>query len=137
MKVDPSVQVAVAASLEAVVNKALQFDPGSRYALARLRGKVLALEFSQPNVTVFLLPVEHGVRIQSAYDGEVTTRIKGSPLALLGLVRSKHTNLANSGVEVFGSTGFLIELQKILQGLDIDWEEAISSVFGDIAGHQA
>ena len=136
MNIDPSLQVAAAASLEAIINKALQYDPGSRYALARLQGKVLALEFTQPNLTVFLMPAEHGMRVQSAFDGEVTTRIKGSPLALLSLINSKHTNLANTGIEVFGSTGFLIELQSILQAVDIDWEEAVSSIIGDIAGHQ-
>ena len=37
---------------------------------------------------------------------------------------------------MFGSTSFLAELQKILKNLDIDWEEMLSQVFGDVIGHQ-
>ena len=136
MKIDPSVQVAFCGALESIINKTLQFDPGSRHALARLQGKVLAVEFTQPALSFYILPIDTGVRIHSIYDGEVTTRIKGTPPALVGLLQSKQLNLANSGVEVFGSTAFLIELQNILQELDIDWEEAISTVIGDVAGPQ-
>jgi ubiquinone biosynthesis protein UbiJ len=136
MNFDPSIQVALCGALEIAINKALQFDPGSRYALARLQGKVLAVELTQPGFTVYVVPDTEGIRLQSVFDGEVTTRLRGSPMALLSLLNSQRVNLANSGVEVFGNTGFLIELQGILQNLDIDWEEAVSTVIGDVAGHQ-
>jgi len=134
--IDPSLQVALCTALESIINKALQYDPGSRYALAKLQGKVLAVELNSPTLTLFLLPDAEGVRVQSIYDGDTTTRIKGSPLSLLSLLTSQQINLANSGVEVFGNTGFLIDLQRILQNLDIDWEEALSGIVGDVAGPQ-
>jgi ubiquinone biosynthesis protein UbiJ len=136
VNLDPSIQVALCRALETVINKALDFDPGSRYALGRLQDKVLAVELTQPSFTVYFIPQAEGIRLQSIFDGDVTTRLRGSPMALLALVNSQQVNLANSGVEVFGNTGFLIELQSILQNLDIDWEEAVSTVIGDVAGHQ-
>ena len=136
MTLDPSLLVALCGAIESVINKALLFDPGSRYALAKLEGKVLAVELVRPQLTVYVFPEEKGVRLQSTYDGSVTTRVKGTPLALLSLINSPRVNLADSGVEVFGSTGFLIELQKIAQNLDIDWEDALSHVTGNITGHQ-
>lgn len=134
MNIDPSLQVAICTSLELLVNKALQLDPGTRYSLASQQGKVLAVEIVRPSLTVYLIPDTDELRLQSTYDGEITTRLKGSPLALLSLLNSERVNLANSGVEVFGNTGFLIELQTLLQNLDIDWEEAISQVVGDVLG---
>ncbi len=136
MKLDPSIQVALCSTAETLVNKALQYDPGSRLALARLQGKVLALELINPELNFYFFPEEDGLRVQSTFDGEITTRVKGSPLDLLALAKSPRLNLADSGVEVFGNTGFLIELQNIVQSLDIDWEELVSSVVGDIAGHE-
>lgn len=136
MNIGPSIQVLICSALEKLINNTLRFDPGSRYALAELQGKVLAIELTQPAFTLYLLPTADGVRLQSTYDGEITTRLRGSPTALLALVKGQQVNLANSGVEVFGNTGFLIQLQGILQNLDIDWEEAVSTVIGDVAGHQ-
>jgi len=136
MALDPGIHVALCAAIETAINSALRYDPGSHYALARLHGKVLAVELTQPSLNFYFSPEADGVRIQSTFDGELSTRIKGSPMALLALTKSTRLNLADSGVEAFGDTGLLIELQGIIKNLDIDWEEAVSSVIGDIAGHQ-
>ena len=50
------------------------------------------------------------------------------------LARSSRTSFADTGVEVIGNTGALITWQNLLRNLDIDWEEALSGVLGDIAG---
>lgn len=133
---DPTLQVGLCVGLEKIINKALQYDPGSRHALARLTGSTLALELTQPVMTFFICPEENGIRLHSAGDDNVTARIKGSPFALLSLMNSNQLNLSGTGVEVFGNTGFIIELQRVLKNLDIDWEEAVSEIVGDIAGHE-
>jgi len=134
---DPTVQTALNTAVEKAIHGALRYDPGSRYALQRLTGKVFALEITKPSLTFFFIPTDEQVLIQSQYEGEVHTRLKGSLPALASLARADRVNLADSGVEVFGNTGVLIELQQILQNLDIDWEDALSDVMGDVASHQA
>ena len=136
MTFDPSIHVAICGTLETVINKALQYDPGSRLALGRLQGKVLAVELTKPEINFYFFPDQDGLRVQSTFDDEITTRLKGSPLDLLALTKSSRLNLADSGIEVIGNTGFLIELQSIVQNLEIDWEELVSSIVGDIAGHE-
>ena len=133
---EPTLHTAVCAALETAVQAALRYDPGSRYALARLEGQVLAVELTAPRGLFYIVPNAEGVAVQGYYDGAITTRLQGSAPALAALLRSARVNLADSGVEVFGSTGLLIELQKIAQQLDIDWEEALSQVLGDVVGHQ-
>src|SRR5690606_1785430 len=49
---------------------------------------------------------------------------------------SERLSLADSSVEVYGGTGLLQELQRILHNLDIDWEDAVSEVVGDLAAHR-
>lgn len=136
MIIDPTLQVALCSGLEKLINQALRYDPGSRIAMAQLHGKVLAIEFTQPTVTFYFCPTEEGVQLLSTCDADITTRLVGSPLALLALARGEQLNLSGSGVEVFGSTALLIDLQKIVRNLDIDWEEAISAIIGDIAAHE-
>ena len=37
---------------------------------------------------------------------------------------------------MIGNIHFLSELQQILRKLDLDWEELLTQLFGDIIGHQ-
>lgn len=134
--VDPTLHTALCAAAESAVNTALRYDPGSRHALAKLSGRVLEVELSQPSLSLYLLPHPEGLSVRSYYDGKVDTCLKGSPAALASLLTSERLNLAGSGVEVFGSTALLVEAQQIARNLDIDWEEALSGVLGDIAGHE-
>lgn len=133
---DPTFLTAVCAAAESVINTALRYDPGSRQALARLEGKVLAVDVTGPALCFYLRPNADGLALHSHFDGEVDSRIKGSPLALASLLQSEQLNLADSGVEVFGGTGLLMQLQHIAANLDLDWEEALSQITGDVAGHQ-
>lgn len=133
---DPTFLSAACSALESLINTALTYDPASQRALAELEGRVLAVELSELKTTFYIIPGQTGLRIQSYYEGAVDTRLRGSAPALLGLLKSSRLNLKDSGVEVFGSTGLLISLQEIALNLDLDWEEALSQILGDIMGPQ-
>lgn len=137
---DPTLQMALTSAIEAAVQKALQYDPASRLALAKLQNQCLAVEITTPKTILYFIPNEEGVAVCSQFEetdsSKISTKITGSPLALAQLISSSQLNLADSGVEVFGSTGLLIELQTIFKQLDIDWEEAINDILGDLVGHQ-
>lgn len=133
---EPMFSTAIAAALESAVNGALRLDPGSRHAVAALSGRVLAVELRQPSLIFYLLPGDDRLTIASHYEGAVETRLRGSPMALANLLGSERLNLAGSGVEVSGSSGLLAAWQKIIHNLDLDWEEPLSRVLGDVAGPQ-
>ncbi|HOY23913.1 MAG TPA: hypothetical protein PK002_12220 [Cellvibrio sp.] len=133
---DPMLSTAALASAEKVVNTALAYDPASSIALAELSPQVLAVHISAPDFKIFVVPCVDGIELHGHYEGEITTQLEGTLPALLSLMKSDRLNLKDSGVQLFGSTSFLAELQKILKNLDIDWEEMLSQVFGDIIGHQ-
>jgi ubiquinone biosynthesis protein UbiJ len=127
---------AALASAEKIINAALDYDPSSRIALAQLEPQVLAINITKPEFKIFVAPSSDGIRLLGNYEGDVTTQLQGTLPALVSLIKSDRLNLKDSGVQLFGSTGFLAELQKILKNLDIDWEEMLSQLFGDIIGHQ-
>lgn len=134
---DPMLSTAALASAEKIINAALAYDPASRIALAELEPQVLAIQISAPEFKIFVLPTQDGVHLRGHYEGEITTQLQGTLPALISLIKSDRLNLKDSGVQLFGSTSFLAELQKILKNLDIDWEEMLSQAFGDIIGHQS
>ncbi len=127
---------AALAGAEATINRALRYDPATRQRLAQLEGQVLALHLSTPSVCVYLAPEADRLRLLSHWEGPVATEIRGSLSALGKVALSRDSNLQGSGVEISGGTGMLLELRQILQGLDIDWEELLSELLGDVAGHQ-
>ena len=132
---DATLTTAALTAAETIVQRALRYDPASRLALSKLEGQVLALNFTQPEWTVYVLPGE-GLSFSSHWEGDIQTRLTGPLKNFIGLARGEQTSLAGSGVQLEGSPHLVQSLQRTLGQLDIDWEEALSEVLGDVLGHQ-
>ncbi|ACE85155.1 ubiquinone biosynthesis accessory factor UbiJ [Cellvibrio japonicus] len=128
---------AALASAERLVNGALHYDPATRLGLQRLAGQVLAVEITLPAITLYLLPDSEGLRLMGHWEGEVDTRLQGSLPALVQIASADTHSLKDSGVEVMGRTSLLADWQALVRNLDIDWEELLTQLLGDIVGHQA
>lgn len=135
--IDPTISTAVMAGAEKLINAALNYDPATRIAMAKLEPQVLAIHLTTPQLTIYVAPRNNGIHILSQYESAITTELKGSIPALITLLKSDRINLKDSGVQVMGSSHFLSELQQILKTLDIDWEEILTQILGDVVGHQS
>jgi len=135
---DPALQTAVLAALERVINRALELAPGSRADLEALEGKVFALHCTAPPLSVYLQVGAEGIRLMGIYDGPVTTSVGGvaSDFVELATATDPAAALINGRIELTGDSAPLIELQKIIAGLEIDWEAPLVDALGDVAGHQ-
>lgn len=136
MDMDPTLTAAATATLETSINTALNYDPATRLALQKLAGQSLAIEISQPKLSLCLLFDAEQVRVAHTTENP-TTLLRGSLPALMQLAVGDNTTLADSGVEAFGSTALLTSVQQIARNLDIDWEEILCTWLGDVIGHQA
>jgi ubiquinone biosynthesis protein UbiJ len=137
-QVDPTLHTAALAALETALNRALLLSLPSRAALAELDGCVFALQCTSPEIDVYLHPGVERIRMTGIHQGPVTTRIKGEAADFTELATSRDptATLINGGLEMEGNSAPLIELQKILANLDLDWEAPLVSTLGDVAGHQ-
>lgn len=135
---DPALHTAALAALESALNRALALSPGSLAALAQLDDYVFALHCTAPQLDVYLHPGASGIRLSGVHSGPVTTSIKGkaSDFTELAASRDPTATLINGDLELSGDSAPLIELQKILAELDVDWEAPLVSALGDVAGHQ-
>jgi ubiquinone biosynthesis protein UbiJ len=127
------------AAFEGALNRALQLAPATREELGELEDSVFALHCSAPEVEVFLQPGAETIRLMGIYDGDITTSVRGEASDFAELVTSKDpaATLINGGLELEGDSGPLLELQRILGSLDMDWEAPLVDTLGDVAGHQA
>ena len=129
---DPSINTAFCLAFEKLINSALEFDPATRLQLSELN-EVLSIRCTQPTFTIYCRGDDNGVSISSYNEEAAGVEITGSAKALFSLLKQP-TNLSGSGVTVSGKVGVLQQWQSVLQNLDIDWEDAISRVFGNLAG---
>ena len=134
---DATLTAGALAGAERAINKALEYDPASRAALAGLSEHVLAVTLEPVELTVYLMPGADAVALRSHFEGEPCVHVRGPLPALMRLAGGHQGNLKATGVQISGDSGVLLELRGILQNLELDWEEALSQLLGDVAGHGA
>lgn len=136
--INPTLHTAGLAAAEAAINRALALAPESGAALSSLEDCVFALHCTAPTVDVFLQITAGEIRLMGVYDGPVTTSIRGqaSDFAELAAASDPASALINGNLALHGDSAPLIELQRALANLDIDWEAPLVDALGDVAGHQ-
>ena len=124
--------------IEKLINKALSLDEETLHALAKLEGKVLAFEFSNIDLTVFLFPSINGLVINTAYTDKPDVLIKGSPTNFIMMLASSKRGAAGmpTDMQVTGDIGLGQRFQGIMQNIEIDLEEPLSKWVGDTAAYQ-
>jgi ubiquinone biosynthesis protein UbiJ len=127
-------------ALEAALNRYLSLDPDAAARMAGLAGHCIAIELRGIDLTLFMLPGNEGIRIMDSIDAEdgVDTTLHGTPLALarLGLGSNTGKTLFSGDVTITGDVETGQAFKAILDDMDIDWEEQLSHVTGDVIAHQ-
>lgn len=133
MKLPPS----IAGIMEIALNRALQLDEHTLNQVIALQGKVIAIELTGLDLTFFLAPAIDGVQVLADYEPGADTTIRGTPIAMLKTaISDDRKTLFKGEVVIDGDMALGQKFQKILDGLDMDWEEPLSQIIGDIAAHQ-
>ena len=123
--------------LEAMINRYLSLDPEITEKIAELEGRVIAVEITGINKTLYFLPHQAGMDVVEQYDNEADTTLKGSPLALLKMSMSKDVAplMLKGEVEIEGDVRLGRGFKKILSEMDVDWEEYMARIIGDASAH--
>lgn len=130
---------ALAASLEAAINRILAMDENTPRRLARLDQRRVQLELEGMGIVLNFAFTGQRVSINLNAEGEADTVIKGSPVALFAMAvpdGDGHWDTAGSRVQISGDATLARDLEKLFSSLDPDWERQMANWFGDVAGHQ-
>lgn len=136
----------VLAGIETAINSILALDPATLDALARFQGKVIAMELEAkaktPLMTLYLLPGKSGVIVLSQYAGEADTTLAGTPLALAKMSLASKVGgpdasdvLFSGEVNIRGDIELGQSFKRVLDKMEIDWEEHLSQITGDIVAY--
>jgi ubiquinone biosynthesis protein UbiJ len=122
------------AGVELSLNRVLAMDSTALPRLARLSGRVIAVECAAPRLQLFILPSARGLQLAAQWAGEIDCQLRAPAASLLRLATSqdKTSILHNPEVSLEGDSAALLELAGILQDLELDWEYELSRWLGPV-----
>ena len=125
------------ATIENAFNRLLALDPEAAAQLAAMEGRIICLQIEGLNIRLYLFPDAEDVMILDDFDGDADTTISGTPLALakLGMASDSQAEMFSSDVSVTGDLKLGRQFNRLFASLDIDWEEQLSKITGDMAAH--
>ncbi len=121
--------------IEHALNRVLRLDPATPERLAPLAGRTLAVRLVEPAVALRVYFESDGLRLlqpdeRAADDAELEATAAG--LAALALSRGERSR----DVTFRGDVGVIQETRRLVAELDVDWEEQLAGITGDIVAHQ-
>ena len=129
-------------ALASALNRVLALDPESQAALAKLEGRRLAMRLCGPEIT-FAIAVREG-RLEvgppdarDAVDPNAKSdlHVSATPGAVLSLLAPRADDALPPGkIEIAGDAELARRVEKLARGFAPDFEAAIVSVLGEIAG---
>lgn len=130
----------VLSGLESIINRYLRLDPECGARMATLSGRCIGIELRGLDLQLFIYPGEQGIRLSDQLDGdtEPDTTLRGTPLGMarLGLGKNTEKTLFSGEVSIAGDVETGQAFKAILDNMDIDWEEQLSKLTGDVIAHQ-
>lgn len=123
------------------MNRILRMDSDTLRRLGELHDKVIRLRLTGAAAApfeIFVLPSEAGLRLRTKHDVEPDVTISGElrVFAKLGLGRLTSRPVAAGEIQISGDVELGQRFQRVLEKIEIDWEEQVSRVVGDVAAHQ-
>ncbi len=124
-------------SLEKLLNQYLALDPESKTRLTRLANKRIKIELLAINLTMHLRIHDEQIYLEP-FTEEADVIIRGTPLALFQVSWDKDNRKKFFAEDVIieGNLELGQQIIDLFDELDIDWEEHLSRIMGDVSAHQ-
>lgn len=125
--------------LQTAMNYALSLDEKTPAKLVALEGKVIEIIIEPLGIHFFITVQNRQIVLLDKYAGKPETVITSSPLGLIRLSflpASKARSLFNDKIKLSGNIEPGLQIKKLIDELDIDWETHIARFTGDMVAHQ-
>ena len=130
---------AAVVAVEQLLNAVISLDEVTQQRLAELHGRRIAIEFREWNLTLLFVPDARG-RLQLFSDdvAAADATIRATPFDFAETLRMerKEDQVFRGKITLEGDTRLAQRFSDILAMLEIDWEEQLSKLTGDVAAHQ-
>jgi len=120
-------------ALETALNKFLALDRNSSSFLAPLAGKIIAVNISTFNETIYLCPTNNSIQLLDYSPDQPHTQLSGSvfALGLMGLSSKPMRSIFSGEVKIEGDMNTGRKFQELFAKLDINMEQQLARFTGD------
>jgi len=124
-------------ALETALNKFLALDRNSSNFLAPLAGKIIAVNISTFNETIYLCPTNNSIQLLDYSPDQPHTQLSGSvfALGLMGLNSKPMRSIFSGEVKIEGDMNTGRKFQELFAKLDINLEQQLARFTGDTIAH--
>ncbi len=126
----------VALALEQAFEWALRLDPDARRGLRPLAGRQIEIVVEGLGIRFCLAPLERRMRVLGSCIGAPDVRMRAGPATWARVATASGAETLPPELIVEGDLETGRRLYGWLRELDIDWEEWLARVTGDIPAHQ-
>ena len=121
---------------ESTFNRYLSLDSETPKLLTPLQGKVMGIHIQRPKISLFFAFEENKVHISTEQPATVNTEIYTTVFQLIRLKMNQNPALVNTQFHIKGDVDTAQLLNALFQKHQIDWEEHLSKILGDIAAYK-
>lgn len=124
---------------EKITAACLKLDPGTRARLRELDGVCIAfhlrdqMPYYTQGVTVFVLPTASGIELSADRHYVADASLSLYAKDLLSLLQRAEVP---PHLQAEGDHELLLKILEIVKQIDLDWEQAIAPLTGDVLAHQ-
>ncbi len=117
------------------INRLLRLDSETLARLGELDGKIIRVDLGsgESALSLFLEPSVQGLRIRRESERAADVTLRGSLPVFARLAR---TGIAAGELQISGDVELGSRFKRILEDIELDWEEPLARVLGDVAAHQ-
>ena len=125
----------IEAKLNGAIAELLASDPANQAFIEKCNAVAIKIACSAPQIALLVRFEQGSIRLAeaTAEDG-CDLQLSGSALNLIKLLitpMDSAAGLRDSGIEICGDIGLLLELSELLEMLDIDWQLLLADKIGE------
>lgn len=110
----------------------MQLDPNHSAFLQLHTGKIIKIEISDLNQFFYIVLTPNYLHLFSIQSNPPDVVIKGKSFLFLQQMLTKNSS---GSLQVVGDIDLAQDLQRLIRGLDLNWEELLAPFVGDFAIH--
>ena len=118
---------------ENYINKILCLDEEACYALKKINKKIIALEFENTELKLYITPIENRLSINTECDVDPDVSIKSTLDSFLKTILPLKIQplILPINMKIVGDTTLARDFQNIISNLKVDFEDPLSKFLGD------
>lgn len=120
------------------LNRLLATDSVAAAKLAALRGRTVLVQLLSPRAAIRIMVTDDGLALERGDETPADVRIDGRLSDFIAVARARRAGrTAPAGrIAIQGDLATVQQLQGVMSGLELDWEELLAQYVGDVAARR-